>query len=170
MNSSADSRGERGIEASTTATSTPSSPAAAASGAAASAGSAACRAGRTRADAARTRRRRPARRACRPLLRRLQERLVAAMHAIEVADGQRGAARGWRDVVDAVDDLHGRGIAIARGRGQAVRAQSQAGEASVRRPSSPPAATAPSARPRPPAPACRSTEHMLSKRARRLAG
>ena len=37
----------------------------------------------------------------------LQQRLVAAMHAVEVADGERGAARRGRDVVRAVEDLHG---------------------------------------------------------------
>ena len=37
----------------------------------------------------------------------LMQRLVAAMHAIEVADGERRAARGSRDVVRAVDDAHG---------------------------------------------------------------
>ncbi len=45
------------------------------------------------------------------LARDVEQRLVAAMHAVEVADGERGAARGGGNVVDAVEDLHGRGIA-----------------------------------------------------------
>ena len=66
-------------------------PAARACAAAASAGSAVCRAGRTRADAARTASRRPAAGFGRRIPGGLQQRLVAAMHAVEVADRQRRA-------------------------------------------------------------------------------
>src|SRR5215831_18291116 len=41
--------------------------------------------------------------------------LVAAMHAIEVADRQRSAARRCWNIIAAVDDAHGAGIAALNG-------------------------------------------------------
>ncbi len=42
----------------------------------------------------------------RRVARHLQQRLVAAMHAIEVADGEGRTARGGGDVVRVVENLH----------------------------------------------------------------
>ena len=38
--------------------------------------------------------------------RRTQQRLVAAMHAVEIADGEHGAARRFGHIPVAVNDLH----------------------------------------------------------------
>src|SRR5947207_4765809 len=92
------------------------------------------------------------------LPRRGDERLVSAMHAVEIADGQRRAARGGRKVGGAMDDAHGprhRALHRARSSGSRVLhaafvATGRAGTISTASPSST---------------GLPATEQMLSKRA-----
>src|SRR3546814_1603944 len=57
-------------------------------------------------------------------LRLADHRLVAEMHPVEIADGERRAARGWRNAIDVMDEQHCGGCRTQpRGASQTLPAQ-----------------------------------------------